>query len=241
MFKLLKLALHRFRSSADYREMQRYLAEKSVAELQAKGVDFAQSRVLELGSGRGGYSLVLNQVSREFVASDLEEVSWAAELGVPFTKVDALKPFPFESGNFDLVYCSSVIEHVANPGNLLRESWRVLKPGGLLYLSFPPFYSLAMVGGHQFKPFHLLGERWAIRLTNLVHRSHYEDYASAFGTFGLYPLTIDQVKSMALAHQFQVLSTFTRASPINTSRLPGLLKDALTWHVCYLCRKPWES
>jgi SAM-dependent methyltransferase len=160
------------------------------------------------------------------------------QLNIPFTSVDVSRPFPFESNTFDLIYCSSLIEHVANPDNLLSESWRVLKPGGNLYLSFPPFFSLALVGGHQFKPFHFLGERMAVRLTNLVHGSNYRNYGSAYGNFGLYPLTIDRVKNRLLAQRFLILDIFARMIPINTARLPGRLKDLLTWHVCYLTQKP---
>ena len=168
----------------------------------------------------------------------MQKDTWVEDLGRPFKPVDVLEPFPFEDNEFDVLYCSSVIEHVSDPANLLKESWRVLKPGGVLFLSFPPFYSLALIGGHQFKPFHFLGERLAVRLTNLIYGSDYQDYASSFGTFGLYPLTIDRVKHLVISNQFKILDTFTRMSPVNTCRLPGILKDLMTWHVCYLSQKP---
>ena len=240
VLRLLKLALFRFRSQENYQKMQSNIAKNSINELKQKGIDFFSANVLELGAGGGGYSKILNQESGAFIASDLQKDTWVDKLDIPFKPVDVLEPFPFESDVFDLIYCSSVIEHVANPDNLLKESWRVLKPGGVLFLSFPPFYSFALIGGHQFKPFHFLGERLAVRLTNLIYRSNYQDYASSFGTFGLHPLTIDRVKHLIISHQFQMLDIFTRLSPINTCRLPGLLKDLMTWHVCYLSQKPGD-
>lgn len=241
MLRLLKLGLRRFRSPEDYRKMQSYIAEKSIGELKAKGLKFSLASVLELGAGRGGYSVVLNRESRCFLASDVKKDPWVEQLNIPFTFVDVSKRFPFESKTFDVIYCSSLIEHVSNPDNLLQESWRVLKPGGILYLSFPPFFSLALVGGHQFKPFHFLGERLSVRLTNLVRGSNYTNYGAAYGNFGLYPLKIEDVKNRLLAQDFRVLDIFARMIPFNTARLPGPLKDLLTWHVCYLAQRSDDS
>lgn len=238
MLTLARLAWRRRRSPQDYRRMQAYIAERSVAELKARGIDFASSAVLELGSGAGGYAPTLQREAGSFTASDFLRPAWVDASAIPFAQVNVLKPFPFATGSFDFIYCSSVIEHLADPANLLRESWRVLKPGGTLYLSFPPFWSLALVGGHQFKPFHFLGERLAVRLTNAVRGRSIRNYATAFGSFGLYPLTIAQVRQLLLDHGFEIRETFTRMSRINTARLPGFLKDLLTWHVCYLARKP---
>ena len=237
MLELVKLAFLRLRSPDDYRAMQRHIAEATIAELKVRGVDFSQSRVLELGAGFGGYSLPLHRASKSFVASDLKKDEFFDQTDVHFEYVDVLRPFPFDSCTFDFIYCSSLIEHVAEPATLLSESWRVLRPKGNLFLSFPPFFSLAMVGGHQFKPFHFLGERAAIRLTNLFRRDNFRDYARSFG-HGLYPLRIDQVKDLILENGFEILEIYTRMSAINTARWPGILKDLSTWHVCYLARKP---
>ncbi|MGH7453874.1 MAG: class I SAM-dependent methyltransferase [bacterium] len=37
---------------------------------------------------------------------------------------------PFNSNDFDLVYCNQVLEHVRYPAELLKEVHRVLKPNG---------------------------------------------------------------------------------------------------------------
>lgn len=237
-FKLLRLGLVRLRSTQDYQALQRYIAEAAVDEIEARGVRFADSRVLELGAGLGGYSLVLSQRARDFVAADFRNDEVFEKLGISFDRVDVTQRFPFEADSWDLIYCSSLIEHLVDPQFMLDECWRVLRPGGWLYLSFPPFYSLSMVGGHDFKPFHFLGERLAVRLTNLIHRTDLRDYASCYGTWGLYPLTIAQVKSLVLDSRFVLKDTYARMSSVNTTKLPGILKDLLTWHICYLAQKP---
>ncbi|MCY4526773.1 MAG: methyltransferase domain-containing protein [Anaerolineaceae bacterium] len=42
---------------------------------------------------------------------------------------------PFEDGSFDLVTCLEALEFMARPGRVLAELLRVLRPGGLLFIS----------------------------------------------------------------------------------------------------------
>jgi len=44
---------------------------------------------------------------------------------------------PFNDGAFDLVVASALIEHVENPARAVKEFGRVLRPGGLLVMTFP--------------------------------------------------------------------------------------------------------
>jgi ubiquinone/menaquinone biosynthesis C-methylase UbiE len=134
----------------------------------------------------------------------------------------------------DIIFCSSLIEHVADQDFLLSEISRVLKNHGICYLSFPPFYS--PVGGHQFKPFHLLGERWSIYLARVFKRWDASDYQNSYGNFGLYPTTIQKVRQMTEEYQLKVIATDTKFSPINFAKIP-LLNEFLTWHVEFILQK----
>lgn len=51
-------------------------------------------------------------------------------------------PLPYPAAHFDLVTCTEVIEHLENYRRLLREVFRVLKPGGTLILSTPNVLNL---------------------------------------------------------------------------------------------------
>jgi ubiquinone/menaquinone biosynthesis C-methylase UbiE len=53
-------------------------------------------------------------------------------------EVDALN-LPYENNFFDKIVCISVIEHIKDEGDsaALKEMWRVLKPEGLLIITFP--------------------------------------------------------------------------------------------------------
>jgi len=43
----------------------------------------------------------------------------------------------FENNSFDKIICMEILEHIPNHGNALSELFRVLKPNGVLYLTFP--------------------------------------------------------------------------------------------------------
>jgi SAM-dependent methyltransferase len=70
----------------------------------------AHARVLDLGCGRIGLRALEPQL--DITGVDLQE---RPEYPGPFVRADATAGLPFDDDEFDLVYCSSVIEHVAPP------------------------------------------------------------------------------------------------------------------------------
>ena len=236
MLEIIPLAINRKRSPKHYREMQEYIAKSSVDELMARGVDLSQLDVVELAAGTGGYSKTLWESSKSFMATDLHPNPFFEEQTIPFMLFNATEEFPMDEGSVDLIYTSSLIEHLAKPENLLQECKRVLREDGLLYLSFPPFYSLSLVGGHTFKPYHFLGERFALGMYNFLHGTEIKSYAKAWEGYGMFPLKISDVEHMIRASGFDIVDIYTRMSPVNTAKFPGVMKDLLTWHVCYLAR-----
>ena len=48
-------------------------------------------------------------------------------------------PLPYAAESADICICEQVIEHLEDPGLVLREIGRVLRPGGLLVLGVPSF------------------------------------------------------------------------------------------------------
>jgi SAM-dependent methyltransferase len=66
-------------------------------------------------------------------------------------RVDANARLPFEDDQFDLVWCSEVIEHLVDPAHSLGELLRIARPGADLILTTPNSYAwlfrlLALVG-----------------------------------------------------------------------------------------------
>lgn len=96
-------------------------------------------RVLEVGSGLGLLAAeVAGAVGDSGRVVGLEyseaQLAKAREAGrgrgnLELVRGDAHR-LPFEDGSFDLVYCRYLLEHVADPGRVLIEMRRVLRPGG---------------------------------------------------------------------------------------------------------------
>ncbi len=237
--KFIILARRRFldgnkKNNIHYINFQKFQAEEIINELRNRGINLSSMRVLELGSGKGGYSLVFKKYAKELIISDFKksEIS-GLNHRLKFKRVDVNKRYPFKDNSFDLVFSCSLIEHVENPDNMLSEIKRVLKPNRYLYLSFPPFYS--PVGGHGLKPFHLLGEKNSIRIINVLKGRNIKSYKTLWINYGLYKRTIKQVKRLLFKKSFEIKDIWTRFFPINTAKIP-IINEFLTWHVCFLCK-----
>jgi len=102
----------------------------------------AGARVLDAGAGQGRYKNLLKHTQYEAqdfaqyegsVAGPLQEV-WEYS---PLNYVCDITSIPVESGSFDAVLCTEVLEHVPEPIKALAELSRLLKIGGSLILSVP--------------------------------------------------------------------------------------------------------
>ncbi len=234
LFSFAKVAKNRFKSPEDYVKFQRFQAYQIIDRFSLVKEAMQGKKVLDLGCGKLGYTMELANYAKTVHALDLNISGCFHDNGniIPI-KADALR-LPFKDGTFDFCFCASFIEHVANKKRVLEEIRRVLKPGSLCYLSFPPFYS--PVGGHQFKPFHYLPEKMCLNLCKKIKKIECESYSTSFGNWGLYPTTIRQVRHLVKETNFAIESITTRFSPINLARIP-LLNELLTWHVEFILRK----
>jgi SAM-dependent methyltransferase len=230
---LWRLARQRFRSGQDYQAFQIFQASLLMAYFRSCGLTFQGKQVLDMGCGSGGYSQFFAQAGARVVSLDIEvHRALVAEVRHRLVLGNA-QTLPFADRQFDFIFCASLIEHVPDPGRLLAESYRVLHRGGRCYVGFPPFYSPS--GGHQFKPFHLLGERTAVALAGKGTRN----YASAGGSWGLQRLTIRQARHYLIQAGFVIDETSTKFLPVNLAPVPWL-GEVLTWYVQFVARKADE-
>jgi SAM-dependent methyltransferase len=94
--------------------------------------------VLEIGTGSGYIASLIAPKCRSFVSVDIVDERLQADFSFELVSSEVL---PFESASFDLVISNHVIEHVDDQGLHLRESGRVLREGGAIYLSTPNRYT----------------------------------------------------------------------------------------------------
>lgn len=96
-------------------------------------------QVLEVGCGAGN---ILDRIhGARLFGADLSTAlldKARRRLGTRAELVEAFaESLPYESGRFDRVYCSEVLEHVVDPVAVLREMRRVIRPDGRAVISFP--------------------------------------------------------------------------------------------------------
>ena len=116
--------------------------------------DFKNKKLLEIGAGVGTF-LVTARTQYQIAAFGIEpskdEFSPFNEISLALLKEynlskdivisAAAEKLPFEDSSFDLIYSTNVLEHVQNPELVLKESIRVLKPGGFLQFVIPNYFS----------------------------------------------------------------------------------------------------
>ncbi|MBR1497251.1 MAG: class I SAM-dependent methyltransferase [Oscillospiraceae bacterium] len=111
---------------------------------------FRGKQVLDMGCGAGGKSLYYASLGAEHVTGveivahyEAEANALAKELGLSdrfsFVRASAFE-LPFADGSFDTIIMNDFFEHVSEPERALREAVRLLRPGGKVFINFPPYY-----------------------------------------------------------------------------------------------------
>lgn len=135
-----------------YSQWQYEMGETTI-ELYLKQVTtdemFRDKVVCDIGCGAGGKTMYYGSLGVKKIIGvdvvdhykqDAEKFAQEKGLGDKFEFVlgDAAK-LPFEDNTIDTIIMNDAMEHVADPLAVLKESYRVLTPGGRLYVNFPPY------------------------------------------------------------------------------------------------------
>lgn len=97
---------------------------------------YIRGRVLDAGCGSGKYREIIKKASKEYVSLDAS----------PEENVDVfgdIMAMPFKDESFDAVVSTQVLEHIERPWLAIGEIARVLKKGGVCFLTCPfmiPFH-----------------------------------------------------------------------------------------------------
>jgi SAM-dependent methyltransferase len=95
---------------------------------------YATGKVLDIGCGNKPYENEFRERADQYLGCDIEQSS--------LSKVDIVcdaTNIPLPSGEFDTVFSTQAIEHIAEHQQVLNEAYRLLKPGGIMIIS-GPFY-----------------------------------------------------------------------------------------------------
>lgn len=121
---------------------QEHYQEEHLASVYAILPSPAGRLILDLGAGMGGFAVAMAREGACVFALEyngdycqitrLRGRRYGLDLPIVQAAGETL-PFPAES--FDLVCCWDVLEHVQNPRAVLSETYRVLRPGGVLLLT----------------------------------------------------------------------------------------------------------
>jgi SAM-dependent methyltransferase len=131
-----------------------------------------QSRILQIGQAVED-AITYWSVGRRFAADPLADF-YAAELGFhdpSLGVIAAVAEFlPLAASCQDIVICLNVLDHVMNPGQVLKECRRVLRAGGLLFLGVE-VYSQESVGRSADDPIHF--HRFTIESIKELLKDHH--------------------------------------------------------------------
>lgn len=135
------------------------IAADAVGQL-ARHTELAGRLVVDVGGGPGYFSAAFRAAGAHSYPfePDHEEMARRGEPPPGAVLADGYW-LPVADASADVCFSSNVLEHVPDPAGLIAEMIRVIKPGGLIYLSFTNWYS--PWGGHEMSPWHLLGANFA--------------------------------------------------------------------------------
>ncbi len=115
-----------------------------ICSLLPDGWSFAGKSILDFGCGPGRvlrhFRSEAEECSFKGCDIDAESVDWISQnLGPSFDvfRNDEVPPLPLDTGSLDLIYSASVFTHLTDTwGNWLAELHRLLRPDGLLLMTF---------------------------------------------------------------------------------------------------------
>lgn len=144
----------------------------------------SESRILEIGAWPYVMTFALQQLGYRVDSVDLDpsrdvEYLDARGLRVQACDIEA-EALPFDDHSFDVVVFAEVLEHMGrNAMQALQEMRRVLRPGGMLFVTTPNLYSpaniLAFITGRglAFTP-----TKAFQRIRGVGHLGHIREYAA---------------------------------------------------------------
>lgn len=97
-------------------------------------------RLIDVGTGLGDFLVEAHSRGYDVTGVEYSPSSVAranARLGATVVREGTLDGAAFPDQSFDVCVLSDVIEHTRDPLRVLLEAWRILKPGGVVFVATP--------------------------------------------------------------------------------------------------------
>jgi SAM-dependent methyltransferase len=226
-------------SAGYYAAIEAYRLEKS--DYLPRVVDhaaWAGQEVLEIGCGlgldvvsfaRGGARVTGVDIAAAAIEFTREYLRYA---GVPAALLEADGArLPFPDDRFDLVYCMGVLPFAQDPGAIVAEAWRVLRPGGqaifMVYNRRSWMNALAVLTGRRD------GHRDAPGF-HLYTRAEFERLLAPFPEQRVFA---ERFPAVSARHRGIAATIMNRALVPALRALPDLWWRPYGWHLLAFCRK----
>jgi 2-polyprenyl-3-methyl-5-hydroxy-6-metoxy-1,4-benzoquinol methylase len=225
-----KLIAHHLKHRDDS-QFYEFQAQDAIDWIEKSGVPLGSGvRVLDLGCGHGIFGAQLARRGCQPVFADAVDMLRPDLKNSPFKQIDIDRDGLGSLGEYNLVVCSNVFEHLSKPDQFLATIHKTLTPQGKLYLSWTNW--LSPWGGHEFSPFHYLGTRRGYKLYDKIigKRRNHTPYENLFPTYiGHVLKQIRQsptLKIIRAAPRYYTEAGFLLAIP--------LAREFLTWNCALL-------
>ncbi len=121
-----------FTIRSQFEDLGRWYVTKYVQEVASSLP--ANSKILDAGAGEGAYKKYFEHCEYKAIDLAVGDSKWN------YANLDYIAPLdqmPIENCTFDAVLCTQVLEHLEWPRESVREMFRVIKPGGRLFITVP--------------------------------------------------------------------------------------------------------
>jgi len=203
------------------------------------------SGAFTIGAARRGYDAIGKLVLLALqIAMERAEICNAKSTSFPIQDIRFLHERTEFAGKFDVAISFENIEHVIDDRKLMKDIYRVLKPGGCLLLTTPNYYYEAMSPGDN-GPFSREEDGWHVRrgysaamLAELCAESGFmvEEISSCSGFFSQRVTTLLRaIRPSALGW---VLTLPFRILPVLFDRILHKLTGWPDYSICMVAYKP---
>jgi len=141
---------HRFLANSAQAVCGRHVAFLAAVLQEYTDSSANQLKVLDWGCGKGHITYLLKARGFDVVSCDIavekNDSSFGQEVPIVQAKQIAIVPLhhpsalPFADSSFDCVVSSGVLEHVPSDVASLYEIRRVLRPGGVFFVTYLPYF-----------------------------------------------------------------------------------------------------